>query len=226
MLSQMSCLWRPPCSGLKRTPSLRLPPVFLFFLSSTWIGAPVVWDLLLCRLLMCVAVTNSCIIGCLFTSLVSLSSLRLWRNHPAAAVKCICRVEQNSRMPENAFAWCCIMSMGGTNLYIDAYTNSRHFKNWRSASPIVGVTRSSSHAADVFCCVLALMHVCCSAHTRLFNKGITTPPALVFLFDPCTFQLITGDGHAVGNKVNFDFSSSYIHLFQVGKSLWKQFTLL
>lgn len=55
--------WQPPSS-------------LFFFFSSMWISAPVEWDLLLCRLLIRVTVTNSCIIGCLLISLVSLSLLR------------------------------------------------------------------------------------------------------------------------------------------------------
>lgn len=76
---------------------------------------------------------------------------------------------------------------GGEQIYISTLTQTlATFKIDAVLLQKVEFMRSSSHAADVFCCVLALMHVCCSARTRLFNKGITTPPVLVFLFDTRT----------------------------------------
>lgn len=111
----------------------------------------------------------------------------LRRNHPKAVVKCICRIKQNLRMPENASAWCFIIVDAGEQIYISTLTQTlATFKIDAVLFQKVDFMRSSSHAADVFRCVLALMHVCCSARTRLFNKGITTPPALVFLFDTRT----------------------------------------
>lgn len=124
---QMSCLWLPsvagvvpPCSGPKRTPSSDFRPFFLFFLSSTWIGAPVEWDPPLCRLLICVAVTNSCIIGCLFTSLVSLSLLRRLAVKKSPQGSCEMHLPHQTEFP-NAWECFCMMfhySRWGEQIYI------------------------------------------------------------------------------------------------------------
>lgn len=213
---QMSC----PGPCLRAQVRRELPPLtsarfFLFFLPSVWIGAPIEWDLPFCRLLICVGVTNSCIIGCLFTSLVSLSSLR------RLAVKKSPHGHYEMHLPHQTkfqYAEKCLCMMfhcsrWGKQIYV--------YRRLHTLSPLLILMqcfcRRSSHEilqprGQRFCCVLALMHVCWRARTPLFNKGITTPAALVFLYytrmlvdggkprlNRPRFQPITAGRHAVGD---------------------------
>lgn len=135
---QMSCPWLPsvagvvpPCSGLKRTPSSDFFPPFFF--SSPPPRESVLPSNEIFRCAVCWSVwpwPTVASFGCLFTSLVSLSLLRRLAAKKSPQGCCEMHLPHQT---EFANAWKCFCMMfhysrcGGTNLYIDAYTNSRHF---------------------------------------------------------------------------------------------------